>query len=72
VCTHRPGGVFTRARGPSHVLAAIGIGDEDAVLRFSLSRLTTESDIKVAALALREAVDEIASVVKLRRRDGKP
>jgi cysteine desulfurase len=62
----------TRARGPSHVLAAIGIGDEDAVLRFSLSRLTTESDIKVAALALREAVDEIASVVKLRRRDGKP
>jgi cysteine desulfurase len=62
----------TRARGPSHVLAAIGISDEDAVLRFSLSRLTTESDIKVAALALREAVDEIASVVKLRRRDRKP
>jgi cysteine desulfurase len=62
----------TRAHGPSHVLAAIGIGERDAVLRFSLSRLTTESDVKVAALALREAVDEIASVVKLRRRDSKP
>ena len=61
----------TRVRGPSHVLAAIGVGDEDAVLRFSLSRLTSESDVKVAALALREAVDEIASVVKLRRRDSK-
>jgi cysteine desulfurase len=62
----------TRAHGPSHVLAAIGISERDAVLRFSLSRLTTESDVKVAALALREAVDEIASVVKLRRRDSKP
>ena len=62
----------TRTHGPSHVLAAIGISDQDAVLRFSLSRLSTESDVKVAALALREAVDEIASVVKVRRRDPKP
>jgi cysteine desulfurase len=62
----------TRAHGPSHVLVAIGISERDAVLRFSLSRLTSESDVKVAALALREAVDEIASVVKLRRRDSKP
>ena len=62
----------TRAHGPSHVLAAIGISEQDAVLRFSLSRLNTESDVKVAALALREAVDEIASVVKVRRRDPKP
>ena len=61
----------TRAHAPSHVLAAIGINDQDAVLRFSLSRLTTESDVKVAALALREAVDEIASVVKVRGRDAK-
>jgi cysteine desulfurase len=62
----------TRTRGPSHVLAAIGISEQDAVLRFSLSRLTTESDINVAALALPEAVDEIASVVKVQRRDTKP
>ena len=62
----------TRAHGPSHVLVAIGISERDAVLRFSLSRLTSESDVKVAALALREAVDEIASVVKLRRRNSKP
>jgi cysteine sulfinate desulfinase/cysteine desulfurase-like protein len=54
------------------VLAAIGIPDEDAVLRFSLSRLSTEFDINTAALALREAVDEIASVVTVRRRDRKP
>ena len=54
------------------MLAAIGISERDAVLRFSLSRLTTESDVKVAALALREAVDEIASEVKVRRRDTNP
>jgi len=58
----------TRAHGPSHVLAAIGVRVEDAVLRFSLSRLTTESDVEVAARALREAVDEIASVVEVRPR----
>jgi cysteine desulfurase len=62
----------TRAHEPSHVLAAIGVGVEDAVLRFSLSRLTTESDIKVAAGALREAVDEIASVVEVRPRGTRP
>ena len=62
----------TRTRAPSHVLTAIGVRDEDAVLRFSLSRLTTESEIEVAARALREAVAEIASVVKVRRRDTKP
>jgi cysteine desulfurase len=48
----------TRTRGPSHVLAAIGIPDEDAVLRFSLSRLSTEFDIN--------------TVVTVRRRDRKP
>jgi cysteine desulfurase len=58
----------TRTRGPSHVLAAIGVRDHDAVLRFSLSRLTTESDVEAAARALREAVDEIASVVEVRPR----
>jgi cysteine sulfinate desulfinase/cysteine desulfurase-like protein len=42
------------------------------VLRFSLSRLNTESDVEKAARALREAVDEIASVVEVRRRDPQP
>ena len=58
----------TRARGLSHVLAAIGVRDQDAVLRFSLSRLTAESEVEAAARALREAVDEIASVVEVRPR----
>jgi cysteine desulfurase len=62
----------TRAHGPSHVLAAIGVCVQDAVLRFSLSRLNTESDVEKAARALREAVDEIASVVEVRRRDPQP
>jgi cysteine desulfurase len=58
----------TRSRGPSHVLAAIGVREQDAVLRFSLSRLTAESDVDTAARALREAADEIASVVEVRPR----
>ena len=59
--------------GAGQVLEPEMTGPErDAVLRLSLSRLSTESDVKVAALALREAVDEIASVVELRRRDSKP
>jgi cysteine desulfurase len=57
----------TRDHGPSHVVVAIGIGDEDAVLRFSLSRLTSESDVQVAAQALAEAVEEIRSVVDATR-----
>jgi len=62
----------TRSHGPSHVLAAIGVRVEDAVLRFSLSRLTTESDVETAARALREAVAEIADVVKLPARGARP
>jgi cysteine desulfurase len=53
----------TRSHGPSHVLEAIGVRDQDAVLRFSLSRLTTLQDVEKAAAALRQAVDEIAAVV---------
>jgi cysteine desulfurase len=53
----------SRDHGPSHVVVAIGIGSEDAVLRFSLSRLTSESDVQVAARALAEAVEEIRPVV---------
>ena len=58
----------TRDHGPSHVIVAIGIGDEDAVLRFSLSRLTTESDVQAAAQALVEAVAEIRPMVELNRK----
>jgi cysteine desulfurase len=58
----------TRDHGPSHVIVAIGIGDEDAVLRFSLSRLTTESDVQAAAQALAEAVAEIRPMVELSRK----
>jgi cysteine desulfurase len=54
----------TRSHGPSHVLEAIGVRDQDAVLRFSLSRLTTAEDVEKAASALRQAVDEIAAAVK--------
>jgi cysteine desulfurase len=50
----------SRTRGPSHVLRAIGVREEDAVLRFSLSRLTDEADLPATAAALVEAVREVA------------
>lgn len=52
----------SRTRGPSHVLAAVGIDDRAAVLRFSLSRLTDESVPAAVANALREAVTEVRAV----------
>lgn len=55
----------SRTRGPSHVLAAIGVGDDDAVLRFSLSTINTEEDIQAAAVALAAAVAEVEPVVSL-------
>jgi cysteine desulfurase len=51
----------SRSRGPNHVLAALGIDDRAAVLRFSLSRHTTAAEIEQAVQALREAVGEIRS-----------
>lgn len=54
----------SRTRGPNHVLEAIGIDDRTAVLRFSLSRETTPADIDGAVAALREAILEIAPMVK--------
>jgi cysteine desulfurase len=57
----------SRTRGPSHVLAAVGVDERAAVLRFSLSRLTTAADIARAADALREAVDEIRPMVRQAR-----
>jgi cysteine desulfurase len=57
----------SRLRAPSHVLAAIGLDDRAAVLRFSLSRFTTDADVATAAAALREAVDEIRPVARQAR-----
>jgi len=48
-------------RRPSHVLQAIGVDDETAVLRFSLSRETTEPDIAAAITATAEAAVEIGT-----------
>ena len=58
----------SRSRGPNHVLEAIGVDDRTAVLRFSLSRETTAADVDGAVTALREAVVEIAPMVKTRAR----
>jgi len=48
-------------RRPSAVLQAIGVDDETAVLRFSLSRDTTEAEIEAAIIAVDAAVAEIAA-----------
>jgi cysteine desulfurase len=64
----------TRTRGPSHVLEAIGVREDAAVLRFSLARTTTEPEVVQAAAALAEAVAEVAAVARTfaggRRRGG--
>jgi cysteine desulfurase len=49
----------SRLRGPSHVLEAVGLDARTAVLRFSLSRQTTEADLDAAIAALRNAVAEV-------------
>jgi cysteine desulfurase len=54
----------SRSRGANHVLEAIGVDDKTAVLRFSLSRETTAADVDGAVAALREAIVEIAPMVK--------
>jgi cysteine desulfurase len=58
----------SKVRGPSHVLRAIGVADDTAVLRFSLSRDTTTDEIRVAAQAVIAAVGEIAETFKPDRR----
>jgi cysteine desulfurase len=50
----------SRARKQSHVLAAIGVPETAAVLRFSLSRFSGDDEPAAAAAALRAAVDEVA------------
>ena len=57
----------SRTRGPSHVLAAVGVDQRAAVLRFSLSRFTTADEVAAAAAALRDAVEEIRPVARQAR-----
>ena len=54
----------TRSKGRSHVLAAIAVPESAAVLRFSLSRLTTKAELAPAAAALRAAIDEVAPLAR--------
>ena len=56
----------SKTRGPSHVLKAVGIDDKTAVLRFSLSRETTDDDIETAVAALKASVDELSSAPRRR------
>jgi cysteine desulfurase len=58
----------SRTRGPSPALAAVGVAAKDAVLRFSLSRLTRREDLAPAVDALQAAVAEVREVTLLQRR----
>jgi cysteine desulfurase len=51
----------SRTAGPSPALKAIGVDDRTGVLRFSLSRDTTEAELAAAVTALAGAVAEIAT-----------
>jgi cysteine desulfurase len=57
----------SRTRGPSHVLKALGVAEDTAVLRFSLSRETTPAEIEQATAAFHGAVAEIREVAGPRR-----
>jgi cysteine desulfurase len=50
----------SRTAGPSPALKAIGVDDQTGVLRFSLSRDTTDAELDAAVTALAGAVTEIA------------
>jgi cysteine desulfurase len=50
----------SRTAGPSPTLKAIGLDDRTAVLRFSLSRDTTQADVDGAIAALADAAREVA------------
>jgi cysteine desulfurase len=50
----------SRNRAQSHVLRALGVPENAAVLRFSFSRLSRDDEPAAAAAALRAAVDEVA------------
>jgi cysteine desulfurase len=49
----------SKSGGPSHVLKAIGVDDDTAVLRFSLSRDTTAEDIRATVDGLIAAVAQL-------------
>jgi cysteine sulfinate desulfinase/cysteine desulfurase-like protein len=49
------------------VLQAVGVDDRAAVIRFSLSRLTTAAEVAAAAAALGDAVAEIQPVARRAR-----
>ena len=51
----------SKDRKPSHVLQAIGVPENDGVLRLSLARTTTEAEIAEAAEALRAVVGELGA-----------
>ena len=51
----------SKTRGPSHVLKAVGVDDDTAVLRFSLSRQTTSTEVDTAVAALVSAVLELSA-----------
>jgi len=55
----------SRTAGPSPALAAIGIDDRTAVLRFSLCRASTAADVDAAVRALAGAAAEIAATLRL-------
>lgn len=61
----------SRSHGPSHVLEAIGVAKESAVLRFSVSRLTAEADIEPAVAAFATAVRDVAAATSFMERAGK-
>jgi len=58
----------SKTRGPSHVLKAVGVDDETAVLRLSLSRETTADEITRATRALDEATAELGAAARGHRR----
>jgi cysteine desulfurase len=57
----------SRSRAPNPVLAAVGVDERAAVLRFSLGRYTTRAEIAQAVQALADAVAEIRSVAGMGR-----
>jgi cysteine desulfurase len=58
----------SRARGPSHVLRAVGVDERTAVLRFSLCRDTTAGDVDGAVAALQAILAEVAPMVMAKGR----
>ena len=60
----------SRQKAQSHVLAAIGVPESAAVLRFSFSRLTPAEAPRAAAAALRAAIDEVAPFTRAARKSA--